>query len=113
MERRRKEGMRYASIVGVLLMFATGCGLPYRSSDYTDFTLFTRYTLAIQNGVTTEQQIRQWLGKPWAITRGVQGTRQYIYLFRQGQTRLDLWFVHGVVIDHDFVHQGGERVRDE
>lgn len=105
--------MRNIVLGNLLVILLLGCGLPYRGTTYTDSALFTLYEPLIENGKTTEQEIRTWFGDPWAISRDLQGNSQFIYLFRHGETRLDIWLnKEGIVYDHDFLHQGGERVKD-
>jgi hypothetical protein len=85
----------------VLLLIMAGCGIP-QGSWYKDELLLTRYETSIAHGKTTEQDIREWFGEPWVVTKDLQGRPQFIYFFRGERIRLDVVFnTAGIVVDHN------------
>lgn len=100
--------MRTMIAGSLLIILITGCGLPYRGTRYTDSALFTIYEPEIENGKTTEQEIRAWFGEPWMVSTDLQRRPQLTYLFRGGQLRLDVVIKDGLVYDHVVIRHGGE-----
>lgn len=97
-------------MIGLLVLFlaVAGCGIPYRGTMYTDEVLFSLYEPQIRKGKTTEQEIREWFGDPWMVTKDLQGRPQLVYLFRGGELRMDVVLKDGIVLEHEVIRHGGE-----
>jgi hypothetical protein len=97
----------------------TGCAMeaPYRGEQmywgrggYNDGFFWSLYGSNLENGKTTEAQVRHWFGPPWLVTKDQQGRTQYLYLFGGFGPRVDLSFdEQGVLVTHFVLRgEGGE-----
>lgn len=91
----------------LLILVLVGCGFPHRETMYTNPLSFAQYTPRIQDGKTTEQQIREWFGNPWLVTKDSQGKTKLTYLGRGGKTRLEVAIQEGIVYDHTIFREVG------
>lgn len=91
----------------LLILVLVGCGFPHGETMYTSSISFDQYEPRIKEGKTTEQQIREWFGDPWLVTKDSQGKSKLIYLSRGGRVRLEVVIQEEIVHDHTIFRDVG------